>query len=147
MGEARQHGFSLVELLVVTSLLVILLGLMLPAYQRQLIDTRRTLGGAALLEAMMRQEQYFLDHRRYAEVLTELDYPSHPYAIDGQGTVLHGHDKNRVYLINLATRATAYTLSATPQFAQAADGDCGVLSLDSSGVKRSSGEGRGRPCW
>tara|TARA_R110002072_G_scaffold5811_2_gene36132 strand:- start:14770 stop:15210 length:441 start_codon:yes stop_codon:yes gene_type:complete len=146
MGS-HEKGFSLIELLVVASLMVVLLSLMLPAYQRQLIDTRRTLGGAALLETMMRQEQYFLNHKRYAEMLTELAYPSHPYAIDARGNVVDGLAENRVYLINLTTRANAYTLSATPQFAQAADRDCGILSLDSSGRKRSSGEDRGRRCW
>ncbi|MEZ5503939.1 MAG: prepilin-type N-terminal cleavage/methylation domain-containing protein, partial [Halioglobus sp.] len=70
----RVKGFTLPEVLVVVVIIAVLLALVLPSYQRQLLMTRRSLGGAALLEARMRQEQYFLDHKRYAEALTDLDY-------------------------------------------------------------------------
>ena len=147
MSDRQEKGFSLIELLVVVSIVAVLLVLILPVYQRQLMDTRRYLGGAALLETMMRQEQYFLDHKRYAEILTELDYPTHPYAIDAQGAVVAELDENRIYLINLTTRLNAYTLFATPQLGQTADRACGTLSLNSTGEKSVSGDGRGRRCW
>lgn len=147
MADQPRKGFSLIELLVVITLVSTLLTLTLPAYQRQLRDTRRSLGGAALLETMMRQEQYFLDHKRYAETLTELSYPSNPYAVDARGSVVGERAENRVYLINLTTRTNAYTLFAAPQLSQEADHECGILSLDSSGAKRVSGDGPGWRCW
>jgi type IV pilus assembly protein PilE len=147
MTDVRLKGFSLTELLIVVSVVAILLTLILPAYQLQLMATRRSLGGAALLETMMRQEQYFVDHKRYAEILTELAYPTHPYAIDAQGSIVDDVAENRIYLIELTTRVNAYTLFATPQLGQAADRDCGTLSLDSSGQKRATGGGQGRSCW
>ncbi len=143
----RRNGFTLIEMLVVVSLVVVLLNLTLPMYQQHLRDTRRSLAGAALREAMMRQEQYFLDRKRYAETLTELSYPTHPYAIDAHGSLVHGEAGNRVYLINLTTRANAFTLYAVPQLGQVADTDCGTLSLDSSGVKQALGENPERGCW
>jgi type IV pilus assembly protein PilE len=147
MVNSNVRGFSLIEMLTVISLIVILLALVLPAYQRQLVDTRRSLGGAALLETMMRQEQYFFDHKRYAETLTELSYPTHPYAIDAHGSVVNDLAENRIYLINLTTQMNAYTLFAIPQLGQAIDKACGTLSLDSTGVKRFTGDGSGRRCW
>ncbi|MCB1690872.1 MAG: prepilin-type N-terminal cleavage/methylation domain-containing protein [Halioglobus sp.] len=147
MADQKRSGFTLIELLVVIVLAVTLLALTLPAYQQQLRDTRRSLAGAALLETMTRQEQYFLDHKRYAESLTELAYPTHPYAVDAHGSVVDGMAENRVYLINLTTRANAFTLHATPQLGQAADSACGILSLDSNGAKLVSGENPGARCW
>jgi type IV pilus assembly protein PilE len=140
-------GFTLIELGVAVCIVAILLALTLPAYQRQLRDTRRHLGGAALLEAMMRQEQYFLDHKRFADTLTELAYPEHPYSIDARGDAVSAQAKNRIYMIDLTTRSNGYTLLAMPQLGQAADKACGTLSLDSTGAKRASEGGGGRACW
>ena len=146
MRRERQAGVTLIELVVVICIMAILFTLTLPAYLRQLRDTRRSIGGAALLEVVMRQEQFFLVHKRYAESLTELSYPAHPYAIDAHGFIVSGQADNRIYLIELATSARAYTVIATPQLDQAADQSCGTLSLESSGVKRATGRGD-RSCW
>lgn len=147
MRLRHSTGFTLIELLVVVIIAAFLLMLALPSYQRYLLDTRRALASAALLEVMIRQEQYFLDHKRYAESLTELDFPGHPYAIDREGTVIADAADDRTYLINLETVESAYTLSATPQLDQAVDRSCGTLSLDSTGVKRASGDRPARDCW
>jgi type IV pilus assembly protein PilE len=145
--DRRERGFTLVELAVVVCIVAILLALTLPAYQRQLGDTRRRLGSAELLQVMMRQEQYFLQHKRFAESLAELAYAEQPYAIDAQGNVVSAQAQNRIYLIDLTTRTNAYTLSAIPQLYQAANDLCGTLSLDSTGAKRASGGGGVRDCW
>jgi prepilin-type N-terminal cleavage/methylation domain-containing protein len=146
MTRKRHAGVTLIELVVAICIMAILFTLTLPAYLRQLRDTRRSIGGAALLEVVMRQEQFFLDHKRYAESLTELAYPAHPYAIDAHGGVVSGQADNRIYLIELATRTNAYTVIATPQLDQAADQSCGTLSLQSNGAKRATGKGD-RSCW
>jgi type IV pilus assembly protein PilE len=140
-------GFTLLELLIVVALVSLLLVLLLPSYQVQLYGMRRALASAALLEAMIRQEQFFLEHKRYAERLIDLDYPGHPYAIDRQGNPVPEQAQERTYLIDLVTDGHSYTLSATPQLSQSADQDCGTLSLDSAGVKRVSGERAVRECW
>lgn len=147
MTDSRNKGVTLVELVIVIAIVAILLMLVLPAYLGQLRDTRRSLGGAALVQVMMRQEQYFLSHKRYADTLTELAYPEQPFAIDPQGNVVSGRDENRIYLINLATRENAYTVLAIPQLSQAPDPACGTLSLDSTGVKLALSESGERRCW
>ncbi|MEZ5571996.1 MAG: type IV pilin protein [Halioglobus sp.] len=145
--QARNNGFTLVELVVVVLVIAILMTLILPSYQRQLVGTRRSIASAALLQTLIRQEQYFVEHKRYAQTLVELDYPASPYAIDAQGNVLAEDAQNRIYLINLATTTNAFTLLATPQLGQAADQLCGALSLDSIGIKRVTGEADVSACW
>jgi type IV pilus assembly protein PilE len=143
----RSSGFALLELLVVVVIVALLLVLTLPSYQRHMMTMRRALAGAALMEAMMRQEQFFIEHKRYAQRLTDLDYPAHPYAIDREGRVVSGQADDRTYRIDLETGENAYSLSATPQLGQASDLLCGTLSLDSTGTKRASGARPARECW
>jgi type IV pilus assembly protein PilE len=145
--DARKKGFTLVELAVAVFIMAILLTLTLPSYQQQLRNTRRSLGSAELLQVMMRQEQYFLDRKRYAGALTDLGFPASPYAIDAQGNSVSVQAGDRIYQIELTMQQDAYTLHATPQLSQAADHLCSTLSLDSTGIKRVTGTGTARDCW
>ena len=147
MTEQHKKGFTLIELVVVVCIVAILLALTLPSYQRQLRNMRRSLGAAELLQVMMRQEQYFVDHKRYAATLMDLDFSASPYAIDVQGNAVSALAGDRIYLIELSTVQGAYTLHAIPQLGQAADRLCGTLSLDSMGIKRADGGGATRECW
>jgi type IV pilus assembly protein PilE len=145
--EQRKNGFTLIEVVVSVCIVAILLALTLPSYQRQLKNMRRSLGGAELLQVMMRQEQYFVDHKQYAETLTDLGFPASPYAIDAQGNAVAAQAGDRIYHIELAMQQGAYTLRATPQLSQAEDLACGTLSLDSLGIKRVTGQSAARECW
>ena len=145
--QRRGHGFTLIELLVVVVIVAVLLTIALPAYQEQLRDTRRSLGRAELLKVMARQEQYFMDHKQYAESLKDLNLPANPYAINARGNPVSATADSRIYLISLTTKKFDYTLSAVPQLDQSADHFCGALSLDSTGFKQAAGEASTRECW
>jgi type IV pilus assembly protein PilE len=145
--RARKNGFTLVEMVIALVIVALLLALTLPAYQLQLRKTRRSLGNAELMQVMLRQEQYFLEHKQYAQALTHLGYPTSPYAISAQGNAVPVMSDDRIYLIDLAARQDRYTLYAIPQLTQAADRICGTLGLDSTGIKSATGEGAARDCW
>ena len=147
MSRRRDKGFTLIELVVVLFITALLITYALPAYQEQLRETRRSLGRAELLKVMARQEQYFMDHKRYARSLTDLGFPEDPYAIDSQSAVVPSVAKGRIYLINLHPNNYSYTLTAVPQLSQSADRVCGNLSLASNGLKQSTGEGSAQECW
>lgn len=147
MSSRAYKGFTLVELIIVVSIVAILLVLILPSYQRQLINTRRSLGVAELLDVIIRQEQYFIDHKQYAETLSDLGFFTSPYAIGPDGEEISVLAQSRIYLIDLTTSEYAYTLYAVPQLSQAEDRLCGILSLNSRGIKSASGDGPAPLCW
>ena len=147
MSRMGYKGFTLIELIIVVSIVSILLVLTLPSYQRQLINTRRSLAVAELLDVMIRQEQYFIDHKQYAETLSDLGFPASPYAIGPDGEAVSVQAERRVYLIDLTTSEYVYTLYAVPQLSQAEDRLCGILSLNSMGIKSATGDGAIRLCW
>ncbi|MEZ7998078.1 MAG: type IV pilin protein [Halioglobus sp.] len=147
MSSMGYKGFTLIELVIVVSIVSILLVLTLPSYQRQLINTRRSLGVAELLDVMIRQEQYFIDHKRYAETLSSLGFLTSPYAIGPDGEEVSVLAESRVYLIDLTTSEYAYTLYAVPQLSQAEDRLCGMLKLNSMGIKSATGDGPTPLCW
>jgi type IV pilus assembly protein PilE len=133
--------------MLVVVIVAILLMVALPSYQQQIRKTRRSLGRAELMEVMARQEQFFLDHRRYAGVLTELGYPASPYAIDADSNDQPATESDRIYLINITTLSNRFTLHAIPQLSQSGDRLCGTLSLSSIGLKAATGSGSPSECW
>ena len=144
MITRAQRGFTLIEVVVVLSIVGLLMLTVLPAYQAQLLGVRRSLARVELLKVATRQEQFFLNHRRYAGQLTDLGLPEHPYAINTHGDAVAALDDSRIYLVNLVTRPNGYTLIASPQLDQARDRLCGALSLDSAGLRQAVG---GADCW
>jgi len=143
----KRKGFTLVELMVVVLIVAVLLTVALPSYQQQVRKTRRSLGKAELLEVMARQEQFFLNHRQYAGVLTDLGYPASPYAIDTDGNDGPTAATDRIYLIDISTLPNSFTLYAIPQLSQSGDRLCGTLSLTSIGLRAATGNGSPAECW
>lgn len=62
----RQAGLTLVELMVVLTILAIVVAIAYPSYQDHLRKGRRAAAQAFLVEAASRQQQYLLDARSYA---------------------------------------------------------------------------------
>ena len=113
----------------------VLLMVSLPSYQRQAMQARRALARSELQEVAVRQEQFFLDHRRYAQTLGELGYPGDPSALDDQGNTLASAEGG-IYLIALAPEENGYRVSAVPDEHYPDDSSCGSLSLDALGMHR-----------
>jgi type IV pilus assembly protein PilE len=143
----KKNGFTLIELMTVVVIVAILLMVALPSYQQQIRKTRRSLGRAELMEVMARQEQFFLNHRLYASELTDLGYPTSPYAIDTDGNDDLAAATDRIYLIDISTLPNSFTLHAIPQLSQSGDRLCGTLSLSSIGLKAATGSGSPSECW
>ena len=64
--NTRQHGFTLIELMVATAITGILAATAYPSFQGPLLKARRIEGITALLHLQMSQERWLSSHRSYA---------------------------------------------------------------------------------
>ena len=146
-----RNGFSLIELMVVVTIVAILMGVMLPSYRAYVIKAKRSVARAELLTVLARQEQFFILNKQYASKLDQLGYGGNPYAINANGERVALTALDRIYLISLfdlapASAPQSFSLRATPQLGQARDAQCGFLQLTSLGVKSAEG-GSIADCW
>ena len=140
-------GFTLIEILVALVIAGILLFVALPGYQFAVIKSTRAAARMALLDVHSRQEQYFVNHKRYAVALENLGL-GEDHFVDRQGGAV-GHD-SASYLIRLELIDGAYVgVQAIPLNGQAADSRCMTFSLSRTGVRTVSGSMVSNPsdCW
>ena len=118
-----RRGFTLVELLVVMGLLCVLSAAALPSFQGQLARGRRADGQQALLALAQGLERHYADRGTYAG------------AALGAGGVYPALSAGGYYGLTIVHQsADGYTLAATPQGGQAADG-CATLGYNHLGER------------
>ena len=134
-GAAGPRGFTLIEMMIVVSIVVILLSVGLPAYRKQVIQGNRAEGTGTLLRIMDRQERYYANNfpPTYASSMTGLGFPN---------TTLETENGHYSIAVGNCTGSTDYKscvkLTATPQSdVQRADGE---LTLNSRGEKTRCGK-------
>lgn len=113
------------ELLIVLVILGILAALALPAYGRHVLRVHRSDATVALMRIATAQEGYYLEHHRYAGSAAELGISNPP--------------GDRYALAIRAPGPDRYTATATARGSQAADSDCRVLAVNSTGERFASG--------
>ena len=143
----RQSGFSLLELMIVVAIIAIITAFAYPSYMQFVVDAKRTMATSALMQVADRQQQFFMDNKRYTDDLTNLGFQASPLVIDNEGkSVVSGHGDS-IYSIALSNvTATTYTATASPQKAQAErDTQCASLTMTQAGAKGHTGSGS--DCW
>jgi type IV pilus assembly protein PilE len=133
VGRRRQQGITLIELMIVVTIVGILAAIAFPSYQENVNSGRRSDGQGALVNVAQRLERCFTQFNAYnsanCAVVFPLDSPEGFYEITAP-----------------ALTATTFTLNATPQGPQAADARCAVLSLTHTGIRDATGTNPDR-CW
>ena len=157
----KQTGFSLMELMIVVAIVGILAAIAYPSYQSQVLRTKRTAAKTALSSLATEQEQFRGNRKRYASTLSELGYGASTLYLDGDGNLETSSSSASIYAISLTAYGASttancsssgsagshsYTLKATPQGSQSADGDCANLCLAHTG-ERGSSAGDPKDCW
>ena len=140
-----QRGVTLIELMIVIVILGLIAGYAYPSYMRYVVDTKRTAATSILLQVADRQQQFFMDNKRFTNDLTNLGFVANPLVIADDGRPTAGADSTYSVALSNVT-ATTYTITAAPLNSQAArDTECGSLTLNQALMKGSSGGDS--DCW
>lgn len=138
---SRQHGFTLIEVMIVVAIVAILAAVALPSYSEYIRRGHRADARAGLLQA-----QQWLERASTATGVYPLTLP---------GSLTWATDPAKRYTIGFSGANTnaAYTLSATPKNPGPQVGDkCGVYTLSNTGVRGANGKlagaaGYDPDCW
>ncbi|MGO9228736.1 MAG: type IV pilin protein [Bryobacteraceae bacterium] len=113
----HQKGFSLIELLIVVSIILILITIAVPKFTRAQMYTRETAAIQAIKAIHTSEVQFQSQFGRYAASLTELGPPASggpsPSAADLIGNDLANGEKQG-YKFTVAATQGGYTVNAVP---------------------------------
>ena len=148
------RGFTLVELLIVVTIVGLLAVIAVPSYTNYIVRAKRQAASQLLLTVASRQEQFFMDNKTYAGGLDQLGYANETFGIDDNGEIVayDAASARYVFLVEAGTTTAAgtvmaYSASATPVGEQEErDAACAVLGIDNTGAKSASGP-KGIDCW
>jgi type IV pilus assembly protein PilE len=132
MKPEKLRGFTLIELMIVISVIGIIVAFGYPSYQEQVRKARRAEGMGELLEMADRLERRYSDLGTYAGVKADVLYGID--TADDKRPTTNGH-----YKLNIDSADTIqFTISAAPQGNQTKD-KCGAFTMTSQGVKTVGG--------
>ncbi len=145
--KSAQRGVTLMELMIVVAIVSIIATIAYPSYTQYVVNTKRTAATSTLLQVADRQQQFFMDNKRYANDMTDLGFAANPLFVSDDGMPAAAGDTDAVYVFGLANvTATTYTTLAAPLAAQLErDTDCGTLTLNQAGAR--SATGTADDCW
>lgn len=142
-----QRGITMMELLIVVAIISMLAAIAYPSYMQYVVNTKRTMATTTLLQIADRQQQFFMDNKRFTGDLTNLGFGANPYVVSDDGNSAAAGDGDAIYSFSLSNvAATTYTITAAPLHGQLArDTDCGSLTLNQGGSRGNSAGGD--DCW
>ncbi len=145
--KSAQRGVTLMELMIVIAIVAIIATFAYPSYTQYIVSTKRTAATSTLLQVADRQQQFFMDNKRYANDLTDLGFAANPLFVSDDGMPAAAGDTDAVYVFGLANvTATTYTAMAAPLAGQLErDTDCGTLTLTQAGARSTTGDKD--DCW
>jgi len=137
----RQHGVTLIELMLVVVVVAILGMIALPSYRQYSIRAQRTEAKTALLLIAANQERFYLQNNTYTNNLAALGFPG-------------GVSENGVYTLAVpVANQQAYQATATPTPGggisgrdMTADVECAQFGLTSAGLKTANPDPNST-CW
>lgn len=145
-GPDQQHGFSLIELMVVLVILAILAAFQYPSYFESVRKAKRAEGRTALTELMQQQERYYSQHGSYIAFSSATPNGfkwfsgSTPASSSYEIAATACKENTLEHCVLLVATPGADKVSTAYK-----DDACGDLSLTSNGIKTASHHGA--QCW
>ncbi|HZF32015.1 MAG TPA: type IV pilin protein [Gammaproteobacteria bacterium] len=137
-GDRRSmRGVTLIELMIVVVVIGILTAIAYPSYRGQMLRTHRAEAKATLVETAQQLERCYTRFNAYNAVGCAV-----ATTLGGAGVNSTGNN----YVVTAAPTASAFTLTATPQGAQANDTTCANLTLTQTGLRGATGTAP-TTCW
>ncbi len=142
--RARVRGFTLIELMIVVTVVAIISVIALPMFQTQMRQSRRADAKTALLDLAAREERYYTLNNQYTATGPNLGYPAFPVNLGTNATP--DYQLSVVSAAINANNVWAFSLQAVPQGDQVND-TCGTYTLDNFGNQLPALGTDGRACW
>jgi len=135
MSNKKNRGMTLLELMIVVTIVAILASIAIPSWNSQVQKARRADARNILLATQVEQEKYRANNGTYASSLGDLGLSS--YATGDY------YDLSIV-----SSSATAFVASAAPNTNGGQNGDsCGTFAVNQSGVDESGDYASIADCW
>jgi type IV pilus assembly protein PilE len=143
-----QRGVTLMELMIVVAIVSMIAAFAYPSYTQYIVKTKRTAATTTLLQVADRQQQFFMDNKRYATDLTNLGYTANPLWVSDDGNTVPAGDMDAVYVFGLVnvtpTEFMAFAVPIGQQ--QVRDRECGAMTLDHARTRKAYGT-EPDDCW
>ena len=124
MGQVNQRGFTLIELMLVVTIVSILAAIVYPSYTQHVVKANRTAAQAQMMDIANRQQQFLLANRSYA---SKMELESSGYSLPADVSARYS------YTISLGSDAVpSYIITFTPIGSQTDDG---ILTINNEGAK------------
>ena len=133
------HGFTLIELMVVITIVAILAAVAIPAYSNQVRRSHRADAVAGASDIQLRQERYRATHATYATTMDAL------LGSTANTTSFNGSNTYYNFVISNGT-ASGYKVTANAKGAQTKDTDCNpMVATVAAGITTRTPTGK--RCW
>lgn len=142
-----QRGVTLIELMMVVTILAIIAGIAVPSYRKYLLRSQRSEAKIALLQLQTAEEKFYLQNNSYTDNVK---------AASPTGLGLAGVSETGKYDITVVVSADTdgneaqkfvATASARAGGGQTDDTDCGSFNIDERGTRTVTGGYTPQQCW